>query len=136
MNAEATLNDLGIDAITGIELTEALGLSFDELQFPQRFQKLKSVIGFLKDYPEDTRRFFISKTTKGKSVDKLDFMFEYVHLLRRKQELEKGIEEAEKEKSALELSNEPTLLREVEERHLGLQTDYGLIRDELAIYEK
>ena len=85
MNPEAIFDGMGVDAITGVKLMDWLGVTAEELQVPQRFHRLQDIVQFLKQFPEDTQRFLISKSTRGKLVDKLDHFFEYTSLLKEKQ---------------------------------------------------
>lgn len=136
MNTEDIFRGLGLDAVTGVKLLDWLDLSTDELQIPQRFSKLQAVIGFLKDVPEDTQRFLIAKATRGKMVDKLDHMYEYTGLLNEKKMHEDKLGEIDKERSILELSNEPELVIDAAKRSMDVRGNLDKIKEEIYLYEK
>lgn len=136
MNIETALGDLGVDAVTGVLLLDLLDMTPMELEAPQRFQRLKVVIDYLKQFPEDTQRFLVAKATRGKMVDRLNHMYEYVHLLSKKDSLEKSIADIDKERSAVELSNDPLLQTEVARRSLEVRTALDHIKEEISLYER
>lgn len=133
---ERTFQDLGLDAITGVELMDSLGVSLMDVSIPQRFHRLHAVIDFLKQFPEDTRRFLISKAVRGKSVDKLDHMFEYVNLLQSKKMYEDILGNIEKEHSVMEFSADSMKLSEIVARSTDARSKLNQINEEITIYEK
>lgn len=135
-NAESTLNQLNVNAITGVSLMNMLGIGLDELSDPRRFAQLEQVIAFLKQFPDDTQRFLVSKATAGKQVDKLSHMFEYTNLLKNKEGQEKVIDGIIKEKSALEMSNDTFRIQEVASQEEAALQTLARLKDEIAIYEK
>lgn len=136
MNPEAAFGDLGIDAITGTLFLEQLDMSPDEFASPERFSKLQSVINYLKQFPDDTQRFLIAKATRSKYVDRLEHMFEYTELLKRKESVEKNLVSIDKENSAIEFSEDPFLKAGVARRSYDANDELARIKDEIAIYEK
>ncbi len=136
MNPERAFEDLGIDAVTGVSVMEMLGVSTDELSIPQRFSRLKEVINYFKQFPEDTQRFLIRKATAGKLVDKLDHLYEYTHLLQRKSHYEETLKGLDKERSAIETTGDEVLLRDVAQRSLDNSQQLDFIKQEIGIYEK
>jgi hypothetical protein len=126
--------DLGVNALTGVNLLEWLDVAPEELAFPQRFSKLQAVIEFLNPFPEDTQRFLINKATLGKQVDKLEHMFEYTALLQRKYGYEQSLKKIEHEKSVLGF--DPSLMDEVQLREDGVKKDLDLLLAEIRLYEK
>lgn len=136
MDIERKFNDLNIDAITGVRLLELLDLSADELALPQRFNQFKDVISYLKQFPEDTQRFIVNKSTRSKAVDKLSHIFEYINILKEKEYTEGLFENTKKEKSVLETSTDEFEKQEVEDRYKELETKINTLKDELFLYEK
>lgn len=134
MNVENALNQLGIDAITGVNLMDWLGVSIDELHSPQRFGRLQSVIGYLKQFPEDAQRFIIQKSTRGKMVDKLDHVFEYTNLLKQKEGQMNELHAVEKEKIALTNADEQTIF-DLTTRETLISDRLTRTNDEISIYE-
>lgn len=130
------LNDLGIDAITGISLMDQLDMNPDDLAIPQRFSRLKEVIGFFKQFPEDTQRFLITKATRGKAVDKLNHIFEYTKLLTKRSEYEDILQGIDKEKSALGFMIDPIKAQAIAERSVETRTSLEMVSDEIKVYEK
>ena len=128
-------NDLGVDATTGLVLLENLGVRPDELVDPRRFQQMKDVIDYLKQFPEDTQRFFINKATLGKNVDKLQHMYEYTDLLKRKGELDAEVKALEAEREATR-SGDEMLKENVKNRLLMAKKSLRAVSNEVSIYEK
>lgn len=133
MNAEQAFNDLGIDAITGVELMDRLQLSVEELIIPQRFHRLRDVINYFKHLPEDTRSFLLNKTLTGKNVDKLDHVWGYTQLLSTKRDTETSLQGIERELSAVE--SDETLKVEVAQRHKTVRERLERLKEEISIYE-
>lgn len=134
MNAERAFQDLGIDAVTGVELMDQLQISVDELQSPRRFSMLKEVINYFKNYSPDAQRFLISKATNGKMVDKLDHVFAYTKLLESKARYETELTQAEKEREAVtgdEILSQNAALKELE-----LRKKVEFVKEEISIFEK
>lgn len=136
MNPEAIFDGMGVDAITGVKLMDWLGVTAEELQVPQRFHRLQDIVQFLKQFPEDTQRFLISKSTRGKLVDKLDHFFEYTSLLKEKQAKEALLQNLDKERSAVEMSGDEILKRDVAQRSLQVSESLAKVKAEIEIYEK
>ena len=136
MNTERVFEDLGIDAITGVEIMDQLSIVPDELQSPRRFAQLKEVINYLKQFPQDTQRFLINKATRGKLVDKLQHLHEYTHLLTRKSFYEQELEKLSKERSAVEQAGDPILLKDIATRDMANREQLNFIQEEIGIYEK
>ena len=136
INIETTINELGISAITAVELMEALSITPDELGFPQRFHRLQEVVGYLKQFPVDTQRFLIKKACYGKQVDKLDHMFEYTNLLKSKYELENSLKEIAAEKSAINMDMDMDQAMKLAIREKDVADKLSNVADECGIYER
>lgn len=136
MNPESAFNELGVDAVTGSLLMEVLGVTTAELQIPRRFEQLKAVINYLKDFPEDTQRYLINKATRGKMVDKLEHMAEYTNLLKQRTFNQDILKKIDDERSATAGNSEPTIEREIAQRALDVRATIGKLSDEISLYEK
>lgn len=134
MDREAIFQDLNIDVITGVQVLDMLDVTTDELVIPQRFSRLKSVINFLKQFPEDTQRLLINKSVRSKAVDKLNHFFEYTVLLKQKGEYEEMLKNIENEKSVILETDEK--FKEVEDRFNDVSGKLNDLKEELFIYEK
>lgn len=101
MSTQSAFNQLGINAITATTIMENLGLYPEDLAIPQRFTKLQNVINYLKQFPEDTQKFLINKTTRGKNVDRLDHMSDYTQLMSQQQNEQNMIKNIQDERITL-----------------------------------
>ena len=135
-DVETAFSDLGVNAIIGTEMLDLLGLSSVDLQIPQRFSRLQSIISYFKDLPEDTRRFLITKATRGKMVNRLDHVFEYMNLLKnkaaRQQELEENTSQLQKFKAIGDFEN--VSIAQVKETQI--KESLGRVDEEIYLYEK
>lgn len=136
INIESAFNDLGIDALTGVELMDWLNISQIDLNDPSRFARLHQVIDYFKQFPKDTQRFLIVRATNGKNVDKLNHVWEYSQLLGRRKSMEDMLTSIEKERSVLGLTPDPLILASVDKRSLETRENIAKINVEAAIYEK
>jgi hypothetical protein len=134
MNAESIFEELGVSAITGVNLLDWLSISPEELSIPQRFSKLQGIIGFLKSFPEDTQRFLVNKATRGKQVDKLDHMFEYTNLLTKKSEHEQELKMIEQEKSVVAFDQ--VRMDELQLRESEVKKNLDQTLEEVYLYER
>lgn len=136
MNTERKFEELGIDPINAVKIMSLLDISVSELGIPQRFERFKDILSFLKDFPEDTQRFFIMKATAGKQIDKVSHMFEYVNLLRNKLSYEEGLKNMERQESAIETLNDPFRLGELQREKLEVIRKLQNTKEEIYIYER
>ena len=81
---------LGIDPIKGPKIMELAGLSVDDLQVPNRFEKIKEVVDYFQH--KQDYGYWITKLTKGEQ-DKLHKLHGWVRLRREKDVLENEIRE-------------------------------------------
>jgi len=81
---EEKFNDLGVDALTGTEIMGLADVTTTDLADPIRFQRFKDVLDYVKTIPHEHRSYFIRKAVTGKNVDKLDHLWGYVELNKRK----------------------------------------------------
>jgi len=81
---EDKFNDMGVDAFTGSEIMRMAGVSTSDIQSPPIFQKLIDITSYIKTIPPEHRSFFMNKVTAGKNVDKLDHLWGYVELNKRR----------------------------------------------------
>lgn len=136
MNIERSFEDLGIDAVTGVRLMDVLNVSPHELALPQRFSRLSTIIDYLKLFSEDTQRFLINKATRGKPIDKLDHMFEYVDLLKQKTHYDQVLEDAKAKVSALEMSGDSSELSQAQVDKEVAEQSLRAICEEIILYER
>jgi len=134
---ESTFDNLDIDAMTGARLMQSLGLTKFDLDNPQKFERFKQVLDFLKQYPEDTQNFLISKVTTGKVItDKLDKFFEYSQLLQKKQALSSDMENLKKEAQLLSSTSDPFLRMSNAQKEINTMQSLRGVENEIQLYEK
>ena len=136
ISMESAMNELGVDAITGVELMEWLGVTQVDLSDPSRFSRLHDVINYFKQFQPDTQRYLILRATSGKMVDKLNHVWEYSQLLSRRKSHEDMLTNIEKERSILGENPDPLVKQSVESKSLEAQENIAKINSEIAIYEK
>lgn len=90
MDIERKFEDLGVDAITGLQLMKSLGLYPDDFYDEARFLRFKDIIDYFKDIPD--RDYLFNKITIGKNVDKLDHVWGYTQLAQQKDKIRKNID--------------------------------------------
>lgn len=136
INTESKFNELGIDAISGVNLMEWLGVSSFDLGDPVRFTKFKDIIGYMKQFPVDTQRYLVRRAVNNKNVDKLNHVFEYTELLKNKKAIEEALERISAEASALGPDSDPVL--RIANGHKELEAKHALdsVAKELYLYEK
>lgn len=89
MDIERKFEDLGIDAITGIQLMKSLNIYPDDFIDGARFMRFKDVIDYFKNIPD--RDYILNKITIGKNVDKLDHVWGYTQLSKQKDDIKNHI---------------------------------------------
>lgn len=136
INIETAFNELGIDAATGVELMDWLQISPIDLGDPTRFSKFHSVIDYFKQFPVDTQRYLIRKAINNKNVDKLNHVWEYAELLKRKSEIEKATEKIRLEGSALGPESDAVLRMANAQRELDAKEQFNKVVQEIEIYEQ
>lgn len=72
-----------IDPILGAELMDVLNLSGDELSIPRNLSKFKEICDYFKTYPNAANK--VLSLTSGKAADKLDHIWSWVTLNRKKE---------------------------------------------------
>jgi hypothetical protein len=135
ISTESALNDLGIDAVTGVELMDWLGISTFDLSDPQRFSKLSSVIEYLKDFPTDTQRYLVKRAVNNKNVDKLQHVWEYTGLLKNKRAVEEALEKIKVEGSALGSDSDPVIRMAHAQREIEAKDALNAVQTEIRLYE-
>jgi len=90
MDIERQFEDLGVDAITGIQLMRSLGLYPDDFIDEARFLRFKDVIDYFKEIPD--RDYLFNKILIGKNVDKLDQVWGYTQLAKQKDKLKSTLD--------------------------------------------
>jgi hypothetical protein len=133
---ESKFSDLDIDAMAGSEMMNLLGLTAIDLGDPQRFSKLQEVISFLKQFPEDTRKYLITKVVRGTDPDKLQKVLEYTNLLRKKTDLQLELEGAKKGLSILPADSDPILRLQYAQREVSAGDSIKAIDLDISRYEQ
>lgn len=136
MNAESVFNDFGINAIEGTQIMDSLGVNMSDLHIPQRLSRLHDVISYLKQFPEDTRRFLVSKAVRNKNVNKLDHMLEYIHILKEKESYETQLKDIEKELSVFDPEVDYMKVAELRLSENQFRQSLQTIEAEKEIYER
>lgn len=143
MSIEDNFKDLGVDAITGTELMELLSLTPNDFVDPQRFEKFKNVIKHIKDIPD--KEYFLKKITmKGLGDDKLQKVWEYCELAKKKADIEKMKSDLDAEKNvvlrfASEKDTRPEDMEVYKEKIFELNNVSSKLRqveEEMRLYEK
>lgn len=135
-DATRKFEDLGIDAMTGVQLMDKLDINPDELGDPIRFSRFQEVIKFFKEYPPETQELLINRAIVGKNVDKLKHIYEYMWLLKNKNMEEKMLEDLEKEKSAIETLGDEFALQDVLNRTKELELKHKTTLEDIALYTR
>lgn len=99
---EDKFNDLGVDAIVGSDLMYRTGITADDLRNPQSFEKMRDIIAYLKEVPPEQRSYLFNKVLAGKNVDKLEHMWNYIELSKRREAKEAELNLLEEELSFYE----------------------------------
>ena len=99
---EEKFNDMGVDAWTGSEIMRMSGVSTSDIKSPPVFNKLMDIVQYVKDMPAEHRSFFMNKVTAGKNVDKLEHLWGYVELNKRKDTKMKELDSLKEELSFYE----------------------------------
>lgn len=135
INVETAFNELGVDAITGVELMDWLGVSSFDFSDSSRFSKFHTVIDYLKGFPTDTRRFLVRRATNNKNVDKLQHMWEYTELLKNKRSIEESLEKIRIESSALGSDSDPVIRMAHAQKEIESKDALNKVSTEIRLYE-
>lgn len=91
-----------MDAMTGTEIMGLAGINSSDLVDPVRFQRFKDILDYIKTVPKEHRSYTISKAIAGKNVDKLDHLWGYTELSKRKSSKLKELKQLDEEISFYE----------------------------------
>ena len=94
---EDKFNDMGIDAFTGSQIMNLSGVSSSDIKNPAIFQKLFDVVNYVKTVPLEHRSHFMNKVVAGKNIDKLDHLWGYVELNKRRDSKMKELDQLKEE---------------------------------------
>ena len=94
---EDKLNEIGVDALLGVEVMSKVGIHPSHLKDGYTFNKVKDIMQYMSTVPPQDRSYFLNKITAGKNVDKLDHVWGYIELNKKRAELEKGISKLKEE---------------------------------------
>jgi hypothetical protein len=135
INLETAFDDAGVNAIVGVKFLDLLGLSNGDLQIPGRFSRFQDVISYMKKFPEDTQRFLVTKATRGKMVDKLNHVWEYVNLLKEKEGLDRELAITQEKISGLDGMGDLNQLQDEIALESELMSKVESLKAEIKIYE-
>lgn len=94
---EEKFNDLGVDAIIGSDIMYSLSISEQEIKNPATFEKLRDVIGYLKDIPVQERSYFMNEVIANKSSGKLEHLFNYIQVYKEYDAHKKQLDQLKRE---------------------------------------
>lgn len=105
MDIAKKFEDLGVGVVTGIQLMKSLNISPDDFVDEARFLRFKDIIDYFKDIPD--REYIFNRITIGKNVDKLDHVWGYTELSKRRNDITNYLSSEEKRLNTLtELGDE------------------------------
>ena len=135
-NIEQNFEDLGVDAITGVNLMRLTGITPDDFLDPISFMKFQDVIKYFKNVPNT--EYIINKITIGKPVDKLNHIWGFVQMEQQKQHLLKLNEELKKETEHInQFEPENEIAKEMlAQKSLSLSMDLKQIEEQIDAYSK
>lgn len=134
MDIGQRFQDMGIDAITGVELMKSLGLSSDDFIDPARFERFKDVIDYFKNLPD--RNYILNRLVVGKNVDKLDHIWGYTELSRQKEILKEKINSQVIKLDALNtLGDKDESTKFVESSLVEAKNELAKINEQISHYE-
>lgn len=136
MDIESAFQDLGANALDATRIMDSLGLSTSDLHIPQRFSRLQAVIQYLKQFSEDTQRFIVNKSTRGKAVDKLNHVFEYTGLLKEKSIYDQELSKVQKELGTYSAIEDFAHLQDSKLKEAELTQKVASIQENIYLYEK
>jgi len=136
INLEEAFGDVGVNAIVGVKFMDLLGIYNGDLQIASRMARFEDVVSYLKRFPEDTQRFLVTKATRGKMVDKLNHVWEYVNLLRQKELMDRQLDDVKSQISGLEGMGDLNKLQETIQLETELTDKAEVLQEEINIYTK
>lgn len=99
---EDKINEMGVDALLAAEVMSKTGVHPTHLKDGYTFNKLKDIMQYMSTVPPQERSYFLNKVTTGKNVDKLDHVWGYVELNKKRSETEKSLKQLQEEISFYE----------------------------------
>lgn len=94
---EDKLNDMGVNALLGAEVMTKIGIHPTHLKDGYTFNKVKDIMEYMNTVPPQDRSYFLNRITAGKNVDKLDHVWGYVELNKKRNEAQKGLNKLNEE---------------------------------------
>lgn len=131
---ETNFNDLGVDAIKGTEIMQLLDLGMDDLSVPQNFSKFKDILSFVKTF--DNYRYVIQKITRGKNIDKLAHCYEYINLMKQRDDILTKYEDMSKHIDNLSKIGSEDEKKAVTQRFVDLKNTIDSLESEMYLFEK
>lgn len=133
MDITRKFEDLGVDAIVGTRLMSVLKLTPNDFLYPEKFMKLKDVIGYFKDVPDFER--VVNRITVGKMVDRLDHVWGYAELNNQLSKAKAKQQDALFKARLIDDKDEFRKLESKSELNM-IDSEVDHLQKEIAIYEK
>lgn len=133
MDIERQFEDLGVDAITGVQLMRSLGLNGDDFLDGARFMQFKDVIDYFKDIPD--RDYLFNKILVGKPVDRLQHIWGYSQLAQQKNKLKTQMEIENKKLGLLSTMGDENEMLKQREIIIKYQSDLLKVDEQIYKYE-
>lgn len=76
-------------------IMQVLGVNTDDFKDPTRTQRIKDLMEYLKNHPDPD--YFIYKAVGSKQIDRVDFMHEYLSLVKGREHAEQQLESIKKQ---------------------------------------
>ena len=134
MDIERQFEDLGVDAITGIQLMRSLGLNGDDFYDDVRFMRFKDIIDYFKDVPD--RDYLLNMITIGKNVDRVDHVWGYTQLMKQKNQLQKSIDSEQKKYDILSTTEDELAIKQQEGVLTNFKTELYKTDEQIGQYAK
>ena len=131
---ESNFNDLGVDAVRGTEIMSLLDLGIDDISIPTNFSKFKEILSFVKTF--DNYRYVIQKITRGKNVDKLSHCFDYVNLMKQRDDMKIKYDDTAKHIDNLSKIGDENEKRAVTQRFIDMKKTINSLEEEMYLFEK
>jgi hypothetical protein len=133
MDIETKFNDLGVDAITGIQLMKTLNINSDDFYDESRFMRFKDIIDYFKNVPD--RDYLLGMITIGKPVDRLDHVWGYTKLQIQKNAIKSTLEAENKKFDLLKDSNDEIEIKAQENKINEQKVELMKVDRQISIYE-
>jgi hypothetical protein len=86
---EPRIDEIGADFLDTFEIMQTVGVSRQDLLFPENLEKFKEIVEYIKDMPE--RGYFVKKALRTPGEKPIHKLHEYVQLHKKRGEMEKAL---------------------------------------------